>query len=103
MGFSKRIKAYFEEKGLNNREVSKRMEGYSESLISRYMNSDDISSKFIGLLVKYFPEIDMNILLKDDEALQILSDVKEEYKTKNLLIVEDLEAKILELKNNLSR
>lgn len=103
MGFSKKIKAYFEEKRLSNREVSKIMDNYSESLISRYVNSDEISSKFIGLLVKYFPDIDMNALLKEDDELQIVADVKEDYKTKSILALEEIEAKLEDLKKYLSR
>ena len=106
MGFSLKIKAYFENKDLNNRDVSKIMDGYSEQMISNYINSDNWKDNFIKKLVKFFPDIDLNTLLKEDAeeaAIQIVSDIKEEYKTKNLLIVEDLEAKILELKNNLSQ
>ena len=106
MGFSLKIKAYFENKDLNNRDVSKIMDGYSEQMISNYINSDNWKDNFIKKLVKFFPDIDLNTLLKEDAeevSIQIVSDIKDEYKTKNLLIVEDLEAKILELKNNLSQ
>lgn len=103
MGFSAKIKAYLKEKDLNNRDLSKLMDGYSEVMISNYLNSDKWNDNFIKRLLKVFPDMDLNALLKDDEEMQIVSDIKEEYKTKNLLIVEDLEAKIKELKENLSR
>ena len=106
MGFSSKIKAYFKNKDLNNRDVSKLMDGYSEQMISNYINNDEWKDNFIKRLIKYFPDIDLNSLLKEDVEgveIQIVSDIKDEYKTKNLLIVEDLEAKILELKNNLSQ
>lgn len=103
MGFSAKVKAFLKEKDLNNRDLSKLMDDYSEQMISNYLNSDEWKDNFIKRLLKLFPELDLNALLKDDEEMQIVSDIKEVYKTKNLLIVEDLEAKIKELKENLSR
>jgi hypothetical protein len=103
MGFSEKIKTYFKSKGLNNRDVSKIMDDYSEVMISNYTNSDEWKDNFVKKLVKFFPDIDLNILLKDETDLEIVSDIRAEYKTKNLQIVEDLEAKILELKKNLSQ
>ena len=103
MGFSAKIKAYLKEKELNNRDLSKLMDDYSEVMISNYLNSDKWNDNFVKRLLKVFPDLDLNALLKDDEEMQAVSDIKEEYKTKSLLIIEDLEAKLLELKNNLSQ
>ena len=103
MGFSDKIKKYFTEKGLTNRDVSKIMEGYSEQMISNYNNSDNWKDNYIKRLLKHFPDIDLNALLKDDKQMQIVSDLKEEYKKESLQIVEELEARIKELKENLSQ
>jgi hypothetical protein len=61
MGFSDKAKIYFyNELGLDNRGISKRMDNYSESLISRYLNQDKISATFILKIKKYFPEADVD-------------------------------------------
>jgi hypothetical protein len=103
MGFSEKIKAYFAEKGMTNRDVSKVMGDYSESLVSRHLNSDKISKTFIENLGKYFPDLDMNYLLKDDEELSIVSEQKEEYKTRNAILIEEITERLDELKKNLSQ
>jgi plasmid maintenance system antidote protein VapI len=60
MGFSEKAKRYFyDELKLDNRAVAKRMGNYSESLVSRYLNSDKISATFILKIRKYFPEADV--------------------------------------------
>lgn len=110
MGFSEKIKAYFDAKGLNNREVSAIMEGYSESLISRYNNSDTISKAYIQKLKKHFPDIDWNHMLKDDEPhhskegiMDTVQETMEEYKKNNLILIEEIESKLAQLKTNLAR
>jgi plasmid maintenance system antidote protein VapI len=60
MGFSEKANRYFkEELKLDNRAVAKKMGNYSESLVSRYLNSDKISATFILKIKKYFPEADV--------------------------------------------
>jgi hypothetical protein len=60
MGFSEKAKRYFyDELKLDNRAVAKKMGNYSESLVSRYLNSDKISATFILKIRKYFPEADV--------------------------------------------
>jgi hypothetical protein len=103
MGFSKKIKAYFTEKGLTNRDVSRKMEGYSESLISRHMNSDVISKTFIDNIAKYFPDIDMNYMLRTDEELEVLNDIKAENRSRNLILIEEIRIRLDELSRNVSR
>jgi hypothetical protein len=102
MGFSEKIKAIIESKGLNNREVSKLMDGYSEVMISNYNNSDKWKDNYIKKLLEVFPDLDLNYLLKDEEVIEMVSEKGTQYKTRNLEIVEDLEAKLGELKKNLS-
>ncbi|MFY0481420.1 hypothetical protein ACI6PS_02345 [Flavobacterium sp. PLA-1-15] len=103
MGFSAKIKAFFEAKGLNNRDVSKIMDGYSEVMISNYNNSDNWKDNYIKRLLKHFPDMDLNALLKDEEDLQVVSDMRNEHKKESLQIIEDLEAKLKSLKENLSQ
>jgi hypothetical protein len=101
MGFSEKIKAYFKEKGLTNRDVSKIMDGYNEQLIGRYVNSDEISKTFIKKLVKYFPDIDIDYLIKPD--VDQVNEEREVYRKKSVILVEEIEGKLNELKSILSR
>lgn len=69
MGFSDKAKTYFyKELGLDNRGISKRMDNYSESLISRYINQDKISPTFILKLKKHFPEADVDSWISDTKT-----------------------------------
>ena len=68
MSFSKYAKAWFKTKGLTNRGISEIMDGYSETLISRYLKSDDISPAFVLKLKKYFPEAPVDEWLKIDNV-----------------------------------
>jgi hypothetical protein len=66
MGFSAKIKAYFyDELELDNREISKKMDNYSESLISRYLNSDKVSATFVLKIKKYFPNAPIERWIED--------------------------------------
>lgn len=111
MGFSQKIKAFFEEKGLNNRQVSQIMGGYSESLISRYTNSDKIFMSFLNKLVKYFPEIDINYMIKDDEAEEeesaivpaVASEPNGKYGDENRRLIKEIQERLDSLSRNLSQ
>ena len=62
MGFSEKAKKYFyEDLKLNNRQISKIMDDYNEVLISRYLNSDSISSTFLKKIKKLNHNITKNI------------------------------------------
>ncbi|UPT71908.1 MAG: hypothetical protein M0D53_06295 [Flavobacterium sp. JAD_PAG50586_2] len=70
MGFSDKAKAYFyNDLGLDNRGISKRMDNYSESLISRYLNQDKISATFILKIKKYFPEANVEDWMDDKNQM----------------------------------
>jgi predicted transcriptional regulator len=100
MAFSKKIKQFFYiEKGLSNNEISKMMDGYSTSMISRYLNSDSISHTFIQKIIKYFPDADIKYLISEDEETKplLVEEPRENYgKAKQL--VEEIELKLKELK-----
>lgn len=70
MGFSDKAKAYFyNELGLDNRGISKRMDNYSESLISRYLNQDKISATFVLKIKKYFPDANVEDWMDDNNQI----------------------------------
>ncbi|AGN89446.1 XRE family transcriptional regulator [Flavobacterium psychrophilum] len=98
MSFSKKIQEYFDKKGLSNRDVSVIMQGYSESMISKYINSDKLSTTFIKKLIEYFPDIDMNYLIKDDHDLNRVEESRTEYKKRSVVLVDEIEERLNELK-----
>jgi hypothetical protein len=102
MGFSQKMKTFFKEKGLNNRQVSEVMEGYSESLISRYINSDKVSLHFLNKLLQYFPDVDVNYMIKDEDALEEVAEKPAATAKENILLIEEIQQKLEQLKNNLS-
>lgn len=103
MGFSKKIQEYFDNKGLSNREVSVIMQGYSESMISKYINSDNLSSTFIKKLIEYFPDIDMNYLIKEEDDLNRVEESRTEYKKRSVVLVDEIKERLEELELILTR
>lgn len=98
MGFSEKAKAYFhDELGLSSKEISKIMDNYSESLISRYLNSNKISNTFINKIKKYFPEADVAYLINDDNEKKI-NEITAAKRTRSKELVEEIEVRLKELK-----
>ncbi len=64
--YSNRVKSFLNQKGLNNRELTKALGYKSEALVSRYVNSNDMSITFIVKLSKTFPDLDLNWLIKEN-------------------------------------
>lgn len=103
MGFSTKLKSFFKEKGMNNRQVSEIMEGYSESMISRYINSDKVSLHFLNKLIQYFPDIDINYMIREDNAVDEVAEQPSVYRKESALLIEEIMKNLEELKRNLSQ
>ena len=103
MGFSVKIKKYFDDRLLSNREIAKIMDGYSENMVSQFLNSDKLSITFIQLLIKYFPDIDLNYLLKEESDIHLVEESREEYKKRSVEIMEDIKVKLEELEKIVSQ
>jgi transcriptional regulator with XRE-family HTH domain len=89
--YTERVKFFLKEKGLNNRELTKLLGYKSETLVSRYVNSEDMSITFILKMVNAFPDLDLNWLIKDNYVPQTSYDlISENAKLKK--IIEDLKA-----------
>ena len=99
MNFNEKVQEFFDKKDLSNREVAKMMD-YPEQLVSRHMHSDKLSITWIQRLLDVFPDIDMNYLLKN---VDVLNEPGEDYKKKSVVIIEEIEEKIKELKSLVSR
>lgn len=67
MNYKERLHQFFrEEKKLNNRQISVIMDGYSESLISRYLSQEDPNGYFLILAKKYFSDLDLNYIVSGE-------------------------------------
>lgn len=99
MNFNEKVQIFFDKKNLSQREVAKMME-YPEQLVSRHMNSDKLSITWIQRLLDVFPDIDMNFLLKDEN---VLNEPGEEYNNRSVVIIDEIEEKIKELKSLVTR
>ena len=100
MDFSEKIKKFKKDNNLNNRELCKRMEGYSETLFSKQANAKKPSPTLIITMGKYF-DIDYNYFLKSDISIQ-LEEPAESYGKSSIEIINDIEAKLALLKKQIS-
>jgi len=99
MGFSKKAKQFFYiEKGLNNKEISAKMDGYSVSMISRYLNTDSISHTFIQKIIKYFPDADIKHLVEEYKPEPNLVREPQENYGNALKMIEEIQSKLEALK-----
>lgn len=108
MGFSAKAKTYFyNELGLDNREIARRMDGYNESLVSRYLNQDKISATFVLKIRKYFPEADVDSWVSDTEQIGNANEAPTAYKIDPLKrinkMIKDLEELKTYIKNELPK
>ncbi|MBW4362117.1 hypothetical protein [Flavobacterium taihuense] len=104
MGFSEKIKKYFDSKGLTNREVARIMDNYNEKLVGRYVNSDEISKTFIKKLRKYFPDADLNYLTSEDnDTNDMLQEPSDSYSTEAIQLVVEIEDRLTRLKEILAQ
>jgi hypothetical protein len=104
MGFSKKIKEFFDSKGLKNRDVSRIMDNYNEQLVGRYINSDEISKTFIKKIAKYFPDADIDYLIREDDNINdVLQEPSDSYSTEAVQLVVEIEEKLNKLKEILAQ
>jgi plasmid maintenance system antidote protein VapI len=100
MGFSEKAKRYFyDELKLDNRAVAKRMGNYSESLVSRYLNSDKISATFILKIKKYFPEADVEEWMDSNS----LEERQEDYQISPVKRINRMISELEELKKEIKK
>ena len=100
MDFSEKIKKFKQDNNLNNREICRKMEGYSETLFSKQANSKKASPTLVITMGKYF-DIDYNYFLKT-ENIHIAQEPSASYGSNNIEIIKEIETKLAELKKNIS-
>lgn len=103
MSFNRKVKEYFKSRGLSNRQVSKIMEGYSETMISKVLNSDDLSTAFLEKMLKYFPQLDYNYFLKEEEVLFQVNEDDMVYQKRSEILINEIKEKLNELEHIVSR
>ncbi|PWB22389.1 helix-turn-helix domain-containing protein [Flavobacterium sp. HTF] len=102
--YYEKIREFFREKGLKQREVAEIM-GYSETMIGRYFKGiNKVDAVFITLLVEKFPEIDLQYIFTDSKEndSEALNEPTEEYvKTTILNDIGEIETKLKRIKEKL--
>lgn len=105
MGFSKKIKEEFKKRGFSKKEVAAIM-GISEVMIGKFMNTDNYSKTFIGLLIEHFPEISIDYLIRDNiEQPDQLNEPAQSYNNSDRAIelLAEVEKKLKEIKKILAQ
>lgn len=113
MTFKEKIKHIMEIKGINNKDLALKI-GVNDSLISKWINKGEASLGFINHLVKIYPDIDLNYLMKDETTNVVYKPLFEEniieeerihYPTAktNKQLVEEIEHNLSQLKKNLAQ
>jgi predicted transcriptional regulator len=105
MGFEKKIKLYFKQRGLSNRDVAKIMET-SEVMIGKFINTDNYSKTFIEKLIQHFPDVSIDYLIKDTvESPDQLNEPSQTYNNSDKVIelIADVEDKLKEIKKLLAQ
>jgi hypothetical protein len=106
MDFSEKAKKiFYDDLKLNNRQISQRMNNYSEVLVSRYMKDKEPSATFVKKIKQYFPElahIDWFDIGNGEQKLLILQEKGEEYISSMTTKIDRIINELQSLKESLS-
>lgn len=109
MTFAEKIKKFMDLKGLNNRELSRKI-NKAESRVSTWSKADKPSLEFVMSIVKAYPDFDLNYYLKDQVAYPELEEVELEaaeergsYGQSATDIIEEIESKLSILKKKVAQ
>lgn len=97
MDFSDKIKKFKKDNNLNNREICKIMNGYSETLFSKQIHSKTPPPTLIITMGKYF-NLDYNYWLKPDVINNQAAEESAVYNSPALAILEELESNVSALR-----
>ncbi len=107
MNFSERAKkVFYEDLGLNNRQIAQKMDNYNEQLVSRYMNDKEPSATFVKKIKKYFPElahIDWFEADNGEAKLRIFEEKGEEYRVETVNKIDKIIMELGEIRERLSQ
>lgn len=107
MEYNEKIRMFFKQKGLSQKEVSEIL-GHAPAMISRFLNgTSDFGPDFIISLVKAFPDVDLKYIFSDDVAnSSTVQEPSVNYGIKEKDIIGELELieqKISSIRNVLTR
>lgn len=97
MDFSEKMKKFMKEKNLNNREICKVMDNYNEQLFSKQINKKTASPSLVFTMARFF-DVDLNHFLKTEEMINTVNEKSEHYKTRVIVLIDEIEARFTELK-----
>lgn len=97
MDFSDKIKKFKKDNKLNNREICKIMNGYSETLFSKQIHSKTPPPTLIITMGKYF-DLDYNYWLKPDVVINQVAEQSAEYQNPALAVLEEIESNVSALR-----
>lgn len=97
MDFSDKIKKFKKDNNLNNREICKIMNGYSETLFSKQIHAKTASPTLIITMGKYF-DIDYNYWLKTNAHVDQAAEESAEYKKPSLALLDQIESNVSALR-----
>ncbi len=101
MEFSKKAKAFFKDKGISQRDIASKI-GEGEVYVSKQLGKNEPSPKFLVQLANNYADFDLNIMLRSEEVFNIVAEERVNYKTKSIVLIEEIEKKIKELKKIVS-
>lgn len=89
--YNEKLQFFFKGKGLKQYEVGEIL-GYGPTMIGRYLKgSDKINADFIIKLVKEFPDVDLQYIFSEDDAINSIQEPKPFYGLNEMNIDKELE------------
>lgn len=79
MEYNYKLRLFFKNKGLSQKEVGKRL-GHAPAMISRFLSGESsFGPEFIVSLVREFPDIDLQYIFSEDETTNSVQEAKPFY------------------------
>ena len=104
MSFSEKAQqVFYKELKLNNRQISQRMNGYNESLVSRYMNSVEPSKSFVKKIKEHFPELSYIDWFEEENQSRVVNEKREKYRIDAIKRINKIIDELQDIKETLSQ
>ena len=100
MEFNKRLKHFFESKGLKNKDLEKIL-GWSDVMVGRYLSINKPNYEFLMAVKRNFPDVDLNYLFEEDENNVVKED--QNHYLSNEALIDTIEYKLKELRIRLAQ
>ena len=94
MSYHEKIQRFFKEKGLKQVEIAEII-GYTKSMTSKYLTTNQPNFDFITAISEAFPDIDGNHLLQNSSITEAEA---EPYKKSAVQLIREIEQRLKELK-----